>query len=450
MKGSESCFPICAPAHEDQDTTLIAFKLSSIFLPFLRYKMSSKTVSFSQILAAFKAASAVELCELKALLDAAAAPVVASAPARAPKKAKTVKSVDLLAPVDADAAPAHAAAAAAFASDALAGNKYRLQAINYELCMGRKIDEANPVPGTRPDDEGSNGKFFPETQCSKKPIAGGKLCKICAEKDAAAKADTTKVPKSWYGRLDEPLFWKALVVGCDYFFTKYPAGLPCAPRPASGAVSPAASAASDKAADAVAKKAAKAAKEAAKAAAAAPAEVSESPAAPAEDDKAAKKAAKAAKKAAKAAAAAEAEAAEKAAAQAAALAAIAEAEAATAAAAAKSAKKGKKTAAAAAEPVAAAPAACAASAAKPAAEKPAAKKVVKKATVAADAPAKDVEWISFFYEGEPRVRNVHTGNCYQVDTSKGGSDLESMVCRDKYEGRWKDGKLDPYTEEDEE
>jgi hypothetical protein len=56
---------------------------------------------------------------------------------------------------------------------------YRLQTINHDLCMARKVDDKNPIPGTRPTDPGSNGRFYPEKQCSRKPIAGLKMCKIC-------------------------------------------------------------------------------------------------------------------------------------------------------------------------------------------------------------------------------------------------------------------------------
>lgn len=204
----------------------------------------------------------------------AAAPAPAPAPAapapapdapaeekkKAPKKATTTKSKapedPLLAPPDAvpgapaPAAPAPAPASAADAADPLRNHKYRLQEINHDLCMGRKIDEDNPIVGTRKGDDGANGMFWPEKQCSKKPLPGQKLCKICAEKDNDVKAGKP-AHKQWYGRLDEPLYANAKVIGCKHFFEKYPHGLKndpttapgAAPAPAAAAPAPAPAAA---------------------------------------------------------------------------------------------------------------------------------------------------------------------------------------------------------------
>ena len=133
--------------------------------------------------------------------------------AKKPRKAKTVKNEILLLPVD-----------AVVSDDPLRTHSSRLATVDATLCQGRRIDEKNPIVGTRKDDDGANGMFYPEKQCTKKPLPGQKLCAICAKKDEASKATTT-VDKTWYGRLDEPLFHNAKVVGCKHFFEKYPTGL---------------------------------------------------------------------------------------------------------------------------------------------------------------------------------------------------------------------------------
>lgn len=176
------------------------------------------------------------------------APEAVTAPAAAeekPKKARKAKTAQaqteaemaLLMPVDMmPAAPAPAAApsleavramlapASPVVADPLRNHKYRLQDIDEHLCMGRKIDEDHPIEGTRKGDDGANGMFWPEKQCSKKPLPGQKLCKICAEKDADVKAGKP-AHKQWYGRLDEPIYHNAKVIGCKHFFDKYPNGL---------------------------------------------------------------------------------------------------------------------------------------------------------------------------------------------------------------------------------
>jgi hypothetical protein len=73
---------------------------------------------------------------------------------------------------------------------------------------------------------------------------------------------------------------------------------------------------------------------------------------------------------------------------------------------------------------------------------------VKKASVAADGDAHSVEWVTFVFDGTPLVRHTKTGNVYQCDRTK--HRLEDMVQRDKYEGKWRDGRLDPYADEDDE
>jgi hypothetical protein len=139
------------------------------------------------------------------------------------RKAKAVKT-DLLAPVDAaTTVPAAASAATNTVDDPLKGHKYRLQTIEAGLCMARKIDLKNPIPGTRKGDEGATKMFWPEKQCSRKSLPGQSLCKQCAEKEEDVKAQ--REYKDWYGRLDQPLIHTAMVIGCGQFFEKYPKGL---------------------------------------------------------------------------------------------------------------------------------------------------------------------------------------------------------------------------------
>ena len=103
----------------------------------------------------------------------------------------------------------------------------RLKVIDSNFCFGRRIDEKNPLVGTRPGDTGSNrGKVFPEKQCISEPVPGSKLCAACATKDAAFKANPNTKDESWYGRLDEEsLYPRAKIVGCKYFLEKYPNGI---------------------------------------------------------------------------------------------------------------------------------------------------------------------------------------------------------------------------------
>jgi hypothetical protein len=117
-------------------------------------------------------------------------------------------------------------------ADHLKGHKYRLQSINPSRCRGRKVAEKTPIPGTETSHAQSNGKFFPELQCIKKVTEGTLLCETCCAKYAEYKADTSNSPKGWFGRLDEPMYPKALVVGSHHFFTKYPQGLPDDPSTA--------------------------------------------------------------------------------------------------------------------------------------------------------------------------------------------------------------------------
>jgi hypothetical protein len=356
-----------------------------------------------------------------------------AAEAEKPKKVKKAKKAaatsdadsDLLAPVDASAATGDVPTLGA--TDSLRFNKYRLATLDAAHCVGRKIDEANTIVGTCPGDDGANGKVFPEIQCSKKPIPGSRLCAVCAKNEAEYLANPSKTGR-WRGRLDEPLFHRSFVVGCDWFWSKYPEGIEGARRPAD-----------DSASSTAAEKPKKVKK--AKAVETAPAP------APAEAE-----------------AAVEAEP-------------IAETEPV-----AEKPKKVKKAKAVETAPAPAEPVAEAATEAEPVAEKP--KKVkkakavepapapapapaeaetdstsdaeaaapvakpVRKASVAVAGASKDVEWVTFISDGVVLIRHTKTGNVYQCDRSK--HRLEDMVLRDKHEGKWRDGRLDPYADEDDE
>lgn len=328
---------------------------------------------------------------------AEAAPVAAPVAAPEPKKVKKAKKapapaepeaeVALLAPVDAVPAAAAAPDAATDApvlgaTDSLRDNKYRLTVLNPTFCCGRKIDEANTIVGTRPGDDGANGKVFPEIQCSKKPVAGSRLCAICAKNEAEYLANPTK-PGRWRGRLDEPLFARSFVVGCEWFWSKYPEGIEGA-RPAAAAAA-VAEVAAEKPKKTKKAKSAKAEEPAAAAAAAEP--VAEPVAEPAADKP-------------------------------------------------KKVKKAKAEKAEAAEEVVAE------------AEAPAPAPMPRKVAVAADGAAKEVEWVTFIVDGTVLIRHTKTANVYQCDRSK--HRLEDMVQRDKFEGKWRDGRLDPYADEEDE
>jgi hypothetical protein len=149
----------------------------------------------------------------------------ASAPA-APKKRKTKTANS-----STDVTDASVISTEPTEDDPLRNHKYRLQSINATLCMGRKLDLKNQIVGTRKEDADSNGIFWPEKQCTKIPEPGEKLCRFCKEKDDEVKSGKP-ADKHYFGRLDEPIYYKACVVGCGDFFAKYPHGIACDPTTA--------------------------------------------------------------------------------------------------------------------------------------------------------------------------------------------------------------------------
>lgn len=170
------------------------------------------------------------------------ASVPASEPA-APKKKKVTKAKpldDLLVPVDAiPMRPLESVAAGAGAAalptapptaaptvdptDPLRGHPSRLQKIDSARCMGRKPALSKHVPGTHKD-EGGVKKIHPEGQCSGKPDTGYPLCPTCKTNEANAAAGK-RDPKKWFGRLDQPMYEFAAVVGCKQYLDAYPEGI---------------------------------------------------------------------------------------------------------------------------------------------------------------------------------------------------------------------------------
>jgi hypothetical protein len=267
------------------------------------------------------------------------------------------------------------------ADDPLRNHKYRLQSINATLCMGRKLDLKNQIAGTRKDDAGSNGIFWTEKQCSKAPETGEKLCRFCKDKDDEVKSGKT-ADKHWFGRLDEPIYFKACIVGCGDFFVKYPAGIPgdvsTAP-PAEYVVKAPEGVVASK------KRGPKPKAEAAKPAAAKPA-AEAAPIAPKAVDAAAEVVAVVVPKAAKAAVA----------------------------------KKEK------------APAATTKT-----------KKVTVAKTAAVPIEA---DWVVLMYEGRVVARNTKTNYVYEIDADivDEGADIGKLVKKNDYIGVWKSGAVDAY------
>jgi len=164
------------------------------------------------------------------------APAPAAETVGAPKKKKVTKAKpvdDLLAPVDAIpmrsldevAAPAAPVAGGAVVdpTDPLRGHPSRLQKIDATRCMGRKPNLNKHVTGTHKD-EGGVKKFHPEGQCSGKPDADSALCSTCKTNEANAAAGK-RDPKKWFGRLDQPMYEFAAVVGCKQYLEAYPKGI---------------------------------------------------------------------------------------------------------------------------------------------------------------------------------------------------------------------------------
>jgi hypothetical protein len=248
--------------------------------------------------------------------------------------------------------------------DPLRMHKYRIgNGVNMKKCMGRRIDDKHPIPGTSP-------KFFPEKQCSHGPEKGSALCKGCGEKDAEAKAAPKKAFRGWYGRLDEPMYWNANVIGCEKFNKQYPKGLP------EDAVEGSATTEAPAVIEHIAESS----------------EATKVPASPpkAEKTEKAEKPAKAPKAPVKA----------------------------------KEAKETKEVA-----PIPMAP-------------------LESTTVVAVETPPVEIVWVTIPDKGRTRIYNTKTLNVYECNLKE--TDREKMVQKDKFIGRYIDGKIDPTEEEAEE
>lgn len=364
------------------------------------------SISLSDVLIAIQSMTPEELLSpktrnditsLKVAIDSIIQSYELSTAAPAPKKIKKSKKItesNLLIPIDeSDSSIEHTFAydVGHNDKDIYCKNQYRLQNINASLCMGRKIDEKNPVPGTRPGDNGAKGKFFPEMQCTKKPVPGTKLCKICAEKDIETKADATKFIKGWYGRLDEPMYDRAYVLGCKHFFMKYPKGLETVPvqipdchiESDRETIVPESESIVTSPIPVILKKSKK--EKTKKIVESEPLASEPLVSETVESEQVISEEASAAPKKSKTKSTIP--------------------------------KKSKKSS--------------------------------ESVAVTQDAP-KPVEWVTFFYEGMPLIRNTVTNNCYQVNMTE--SNLEDMVQKDKYEGRWipTESRLEGCIDEDQE
>lgn len=69
----------------------------------------------------------------------------------------------------------------------------------------------------------------------------------------------------------------------------------------------------------------------------------------------------------------------------------------------------------------------------------------EKESVAVDTEVKECNWKTMFHNGMALIRNLKNGNVYQANSDF--STRAEMVMKDKFEGRWIDGDLDPYAEE---
>ena len=67
--------------------------------------------------------------------------------------------------------------------------------------------------------------------------------------------------------------------------------------------------------------------------------------------------------------------------------------------------------------------------------------------VLVDAPAKEVKWATLKHEGMNYIYNVRDRRVYKADITKEGED---QILWDSYEGKWRNGEIDPHYEENEE
>jgi len=163
------------------------------------------------------------------------APISMSLPPPPTKEEALLIPVGLL-PVSNSSASTEATTTSQYPNDTLRTNRYRIAVPNPKFCMARRWNGDAPIPGTEPAAEGSNGKMFPELQCTRLPTTGGLLCANCTKTETEYLADPENpsplAKRTWRGRLDGPLFASAAFVGTELFFKKYPQGLPGDPTTA--------------------------------------------------------------------------------------------------------------------------------------------------------------------------------------------------------------------------
>ena len=152
----------------------------------------------------------------------------------APVTSATTTAATTIAPTVAQ----NSASNASYPNDALCTHRYRIAAPDHKFCMARRWNEDAPIPGTETSAATSNGKIYPEQQCTRFPAAGAGICATCAKAEQAYLSNPASPPvaaKRWRGRLDGPLFANAPFLGSDLFWKKYPQGLPGDPTTAAPA-----------------------------------------------------------------------------------------------------------------------------------------------------------------------------------------------------------------------
>jgi hypothetical protein len=153
----------------------------------------------------------------------------------------TVAATTIAAPiVVTTAAVSNSASNASYPNDALCTHRYRIASPDTKFCMARRWNEDAPIPGTETSAATSNGKMYPEQQCTRFPVGGTGICTLCAKAESIYKSNPADKPfdggaKRWRGRLDGPMFANAPFLGSELFWKKYPQGLPGDPTTAAPA-----------------------------------------------------------------------------------------------------------------------------------------------------------------------------------------------------------------------
>jgi hypothetical protein len=160
----------------------------------------------------------------------------------APETVTATETVTVATPVTTAATTivSNSASNATYPNDALRTHRYRIASPDTKFCMARRWNEDAPIPGTETSAATSNGKMYPEQQCTRFPVAGTGICTLCAKAESIYKSNPADKPfdggaKRWRGRLDGPMFANAPFLGSELFWKKYPQGLPGDPSTAAPA-----------------------------------------------------------------------------------------------------------------------------------------------------------------------------------------------------------------------